>query len=79
MAKAMPTTAEAADVTGEIGDDALAPDAADLDYVPRTELGRLAIAACREYIASGGRLLSPEEIEREVAERRDGTHLLDDR
>jgi hypothetical protein len=51
---------------------------ADFDYVPRTELGRMAIAARREYFAAGGRPLGPEEIEREVAERRGGTHLLDD-
>ena len=51
----------------------------DVEYVPRTELGRLALAARREYLAAGGRLLSREEIEREVAERRGGTHLLDQR
>lgn len=50
----------------------------DLNYTPRTELGRLALAARREYFESGGRPLSLEEISREVAELRGGTHLLDD-
>lgn len=50
----------------------------DIGYEPRTELGRAVIAARREYFAAGGRPLSREEINREVAERRGGTHLLDD-
>lgn len=52
---------------------------AEFEYVPRTELGRLAIAARREYLAAGGRLLNRDEIECEVAERQGGTHRLDDR
>lgn len=65
-------------VDQEHGVDTRMVELADFDYVPRTELGRLAIAARREYFAAGGRPLSPEEIEQEVAERRGGTHLLDD-
>jgi len=52
--------------------------AVELDDVPQTALGRLAVAARREYFASGGHPLSRDEIEREVAERRGGTHLLRD-
>ncbi len=52
-------------------------DPADIGYTPRTEFGRLALAAGREFFARHGRFLSMEEIEREVAERRGGTHLLD--
>ncbi len=62
----------------EHGVDMRMVELADFNYVPRTELGRLALAARREYFAAGGRPLSPEEIEQEVAERRGGTHLLDD-
>lgn len=65
--------------TGNDVDDAQGADTATLDYVPRTELGQLALAARREYIAAGGSFLSRDEIEREVAERRGGTYLLDDR
>ena len=50
----------------------------DIGYTPRTELGWAALAARRECFAAGGRTLTREEIEREVAERRGGTHLLDD-
>ena len=41
-------------------------------YQPRTELGRQLIALRRAYIQSGGKLLSWEEIEEEVRERRGG-------
>ncbi len=51
---------------------------AELGYAPSTDLERLAVAARREYFAAGGRPLSREEIEAEVAERRGGTHLLHD-
>ncbi len=50
----------------------------DLGEASNTEFGRLAIAARREYFARGGRVLNDEEFERELAEWRGGTHLLDD-
>lgn len=48
----------------------------DLGEASNTEFGRLIIAARREYFAAGGHVLSDEELEREIAERRGGTHLL---
>jgi hypothetical protein len=54
-------------------------DCEGLEHVVRTELGRLALAARREYLAAGGRLLDWDDLEREVRERRGGTHLLDER
>ena len=42
------------------------------DYVPRTELGRELITIRKRIVASGQRLLTREEVEREVAERRGG-------
>jgi hypothetical protein len=39
---------------------------------PRTELGRAALRARAEYIASGAPLLDDEGIEAEVAKRRGG-------
>jgi len=62
----------------ELREDVPTDDLADLGYEPTTQLGRSALAARREYLASGGKPLSREEINREVAERRGGTHLLDD-
>jgi hypothetical protein len=53
-------------------------DCEDLEYVARTKLGQLAMAARREYVASGRRLLDRDDLEREVRERRGGTHLLSD-
>ncbi len=44
-------------------------------YVPQTDLGRLTLAARREYLASGGYLLSAEELEREIAAPRGGVQL----
>lgn len=41
-------------------------------YPPRTEIGRLALAARKAYIESGGKLLSAEEISAEVSRRRGG-------
>lgn len=52
---------------------------AELEHIPLTELGRLALAARRDYFASGGHPLSRDEIGHEIAERRGGTHLLPDR
>jgi hypothetical protein len=40
------------------------------DYQPRTEIGRLALAARKAYLASGGELLSADEISAEVRRRR---------
>lgn len=78
MTNAMRQTASAASLPRSIEADPI-DDAVDLDYTPRTELGRLALAARREYLASGGLLLSADEIAQEVAERRGGTHRGDDR
>ncbi|WP_295444828.1 hypothetical protein [uncultured Thiodictyon sp.] len=42
------------------------------DYQPRTEIGRLALAARKAHLAGGGKLLSTEEISAEVRRRRGG-------
>jgi hypothetical protein len=41
-------------------------------YRPRTELGRKLLELRREYIHSGGKLLSWEELDEEVRQRRGG-------
>lgn len=43
---------------------------AELNYVPNTRLGRLALAARREYVAAGGCLLDQDDLRQEVADRR---------
>lgn len=52
---------------------------AEIDYVPRTEFGRELLELRRRIIASGQALLTREEFERELAERRGGLYLDDDR
>jgi hypothetical protein len=42
------------------------------DYQPRSEIGRLALAARKGYLAGGGELLSADEISAEVRRRRGG-------
>jgi hypothetical protein len=42
------------------------------EFVPRTELGRRLWELRKKIVASGEPLLSRDEIEREVAERRGG-------
>jgi hypothetical protein len=42
------------------------------DYQPRTEIGRLALAARKAYLAGGGELLGVDEISAEVRRRRGG-------
>lgn len=42
-------------------------------YVPRTDFGRELMAIRARIVASGQPLLSWDELEREVAERRGGT------
>ncbi len=42
------------------------------DYQPRTEIGRLALAARKAYLANGGELLSAEKISAEVHRRGGG-------
>ena len=81
MTEAKARDDQAAVAGNGIGDDAGGDDGVDLGYVPRTELGRLALAARREFLAANGRFLTRVELEREIAERRGGTHLhdLDDR
>jgi hypothetical protein len=58
------------------------PDSADIPldevtatYAPRTELGRRLLELRAEIVRSGIPLLSWDEIEREVAERRGGVEL----
>ncbi|MGH2560890.1 MAG: hypothetical protein ACRDJH_17635 [Thermomicrobiales bacterium] len=47
-------------------------------YVPRTPLGRRLMEIRAQIVASGQPLLeSWEDLEREIAERRGGTHLND--
>ncbi|QSR89279.1 hypothetical protein IT6_03070 [Methylacidiphilum caldifontis] len=41
-----------------------------LDYHPRTELGKRLLALRQAYVASGGRLLSADEIDEELYLRR---------
>ncbi len=71
------TTSAAPRIVDAEEDDATGSDLADIEYEPRTELGRLALAARREYFAAGGKPLTREEINAEVASRRGGTHLFD--
>ena len=42
------------------------------EYWPRTKIGRLALAARKAYIESGGKLLNFDEINAEVRSRRGG-------
>ncbi len=42
------------------------------DYQPRTEIGRLALAARKAYLEGGGDLRSADEISAEVRSRRGG-------
>lgn len=43
---------------------------------PRTEIGRMALAARRAYIEAGGKLLSWDEIDEEMRQRRGGVSEL---
>lgn len=56
--------------------EAKTPDEVELEITlgldPSTELRRRLIAARREFSAKNGRLLTPDEIAREVAQRRAG-------
>jgi len=54
-------------------------DGAEEEYVPRTEFGRELMAIRKRILASGGGLATWEDLEREIAERRGGTYLSDDR
>ena len=46
------------------------------NYQPRTEIGRLALAARKAHIEAGGQLLSWDEINEEVRQRRGGVSEL---
>ena len=46
------------------------------DYQPRTDIGRLALAARKAYLADGGKLRSADEISEEVSRRRGGLYDL---
>lgn len=75
MAETMRRTMEAeVDTAGDEGPE----DPAGFGYEPRTELGRLILAARREFLAANGRFLTREELEQELAERRGGSHRSDD-
>lgn len=50
----------------------LTGDAVVDHYEPRTEIGRLALAARKAYIEAGGKLLTADEISEEVRRRRGG-------
>ena len=52
--------------------DPVPSDALIEEYRPLTEIGRLALAARKAYIESGGRLLTADEINEEVRRRRGG-------
>ncbi len=41
-------------------------------YEPRTEIGHLALAARKAYLKAGGKLLTADEINKEVRRRRGG-------
>ncbi len=47
-------------------------DAVADHYQPRTDIGRLALAARQAYLESGGKLLDADEISQEVQRRRGG-------
>ncbi|MBA3416819.1 MAG: hypothetical protein H0U10_16485 [Chloroflexia bacterium] len=49
-----------------------------LEDVRHTELGKLLIAARREFLEAEGHFLTPEELEREIAERRGGVRWDDE-
>lgn len=59
---------------GNVEDEA----ARGLEDVCHTELGRLLIAARREFLEAEGRFLTSEELEREIAERRGGVSWDDE-
>ncbi len=49
-----------------------------LEEVRHTELGKLLIAARREFLEAEGHFLTLEELEREIAERRGGVRWDDE-
>ena len=51
----------------------------DVEFVPATKFGRRLLELRRRAIAEGQRLLTREELEREVAERRGGVAGGDER
>jgi hypothetical protein len=52
-------------------------DLADLGYEPRTELGKLALAARCAYFAAGGKPLPIDQINAEIADQRERFSHLD--
>ncbi|MBK1704384.1 hypothetical protein [Halochromatium glycolicum] len=52
------------------------PDPVVEHFEPRTELGRRLWTLRRKHVEQGGKLLTPEEIDAEVRERRGG--IVDD-
>lgn len=75
MAETMRRATEAeAETAGDGGPE----DPAGFGFEPRTELGRLILAARREFLAANGRFLAREELERELAERRGAPYRSDD-
>lgn len=51
----------------------------DTDFVPTTDFGRQLLEIRRRAIAKGQPLLTREELEREIAERRGGIYGCDER
>ena len=68
---------EAATVREPEADTRTAPEGVedDIDFVPTTEFGRRLLELRRRAIASGQPLLTREELERELAERRGGLYI----
>jgi hypothetical protein len=48
-----------------------------VDDFEMSPLGRRLMEIRKKFIAEGGKLLTPEELEREVAERRGGVYALE--
>ncbi len=47
------------------------------DQFEMSPLGRRLMEIRKKFIAEGGELLTPEELEREIAERRGGVYALE--
>ena len=78
MARSVPRTVEDPMDDMDPSDDLMSAAQVGFHRVPRTSLGRALLAARREFLASEGRFLGWEELEREIAERRGGVHAGDD-
>jgi hypothetical protein len=81
MAPTSPKTADEVSAEPEQAVQPVEPTTEEVEeeYVPRTELGRELMEIRKRILASGGGLATWEDLEREIAERRGGTYLSDDR